>query len=543
MSSPPAPPCWPASITTGRRPCNTPLSLAPRLPWPRPPDLDLLLAGPRVFALFPAGRHSKPRRPLSPSTPVRPPWPLLLSLPSHTTAAITPRAASKLVARVVPLPTRSGLALLAAAPPGHLDPVPPGVSPRALVPVLLPATACCCSCGCAAPASRVHHRAIAPASPACSPRRAGLAHAGLATCQGAVLEPPRTPSRSPTPTSVTPEPSPADTSSYPKARRYSRRPGEPPHIVAASAPVLARKHHHRPPPLQHAPVASAAAPLAAPGRRLPARARPSRLLAGEGRIPEALSRIRPPSPCCPSPDLDRLLAGPRVFALFPVGRQQASAPPLPINAGEAPRALLLSLPSHTTAAITPRAASKLVARIVPLPTRSGLALLAAAPPGHRDPVPPGVSPRALAPVLWPATACCCSCGCAAPASRVHHRATAPASPTCSPRRAGLAHAGLKNVRRTISRDLAGRTSTSQVPDPALKARADTGVTLDCPSAEESDDVSITNSEVESAMNHRRRRAALRDPGFTKEAFNAFSSADAEGRNRQIYVCRYSDWPS
>ena len=35
-----------------------------------------------------------------------------------------------------------------------------------------------------------------------------------------------------------------------------------------------------------------------------------------------------------------------------------------------------------------------------------------------------------------------------------------------------------------------------------------------------------NSEVESAMNHRRWRAALRDPGFTKEAFEAFSSADA-----------------
>jgi hypothetical protein len=56
-------------------------------------------------------------------------------------------------------------------------------------------------------------------------------------------------------------------------------------------------------------------------------------------------------------------------------------------------------------------------------------------------------------------------------------------------------------------------------------RAGMGVTPDCPSAEDSDDVSITNSEVESAMSHRHRRA-LRDPGFTKEAFNAFSSADA-----------------
>jgi hypothetical protein len=73
---------------------------------------------------------------------------------------------------------------------------------------------------------------------------------------------------------------------------------------------------------------------------------------------------------------------------------------------------------------------------------------------------------------------------------------------------------------------AGHAPNNQALEPAIKTRAGTGVTLDCPSAEDSDDVSVTNSEVESAMNHRRRRAALRDPGFTKGAFNAFSSADA-----------------
>ena len=52
------------------------------------------------------------------------------------------------------------------------------------------------------------------------------------------------------------------------------------------------------------------------------------------------------------------------------------------------------------------------------------------------------------------------------------------------------------------------------------------VTPDCLSAEDSDDVSITNSDVESALNHQRRRATLRDPGFLEEAFNAFSSGDA-----------------
>jgi hypothetical protein len=67
-----------------------------------------------------------------------------------------------------------------------------------------------------------------------------------------------------------------------------------------------------------------------------------------------------------------------------------------------------------------------------------------------------------------------------------------------------------------------------------------GVTPDCPSAEDSDDVSVTNSEVESAMNHRRRRAALRDPGFTKEAFNAFNSADAYIRAARDGLTRATD---
>ena len=70
------------------------------------------------------------------------------------------------------------------------------------------------------------------------------------------------------------------------------------------------------------------------------------------------------------------------------------------------------------------------------------------------------------------------------------------------------------------------TPSSQDPAPAEGVGADMGVTPDCPSAEGSEDMSVTNSEVESAMNHRRRRAVLRDPYFSEEAFNAFSSADA-----------------
>ena len=78
----------------------------------------------------------------------------------------------------------------------------------------------------------------------------------------------------------------------------------------------------------------------------------------------------------------------------------------------------------------------------------------------------------------------------------------------------------------MSGDPAGCASTSQVLDPASSAGADTGVTPDCPPSEDSDNVSVTNSDVESAMNHRRRRAILRDPRFSEEAFDAFSSADA-----------------
>ena len=63
----------------------------------------------------------------------------------------------------------------------------------------------------------------------------------------------------------------------------------------------------------------------------------------------------------------------------------------------------------------------------------------------------------------------------------------------------------KRVRRTASRDPAGYTPDSRDPVPAEETRADLGVAPDYPSAEDSEDMSVTNSEVESAMNHRHRR--------------------------------------
>ena len=47
----------------------------------------------------------------------------------------------------------------------------------------------------------------------------------------------------------------------------------------------------------------------------------------------------------------------------------------------------------------------------------------------------------------------------------------------------------------MSGDPAGHASTSQIPNPALRIEADAGVTPDCPSTDDSDDVSVTNSEV------------------------------------------------
>ena len=87
---------------------------------------------------------------------------------------------------------------------------------------------------------------------------------------------------------------------------------------------------------------------------------------------------------------------------------------------------------------------------------------------------------------------------------------------------------------------AGHTPNSQVPYHVAMTRADAGVPPDCPPSEDSDDVSVMNFEVESAMNHRCRRAALHDPSFTKKAFNAFSSADAYIRAARDGLSRATD---
>ena len=98
----------------------------------------------------------------------------------------------------------------------------------------------------------------------------------------------------------------------------------------------------------------------------------------------------------------------------------------------------------------------------------------------------------------------------------------------------------KNARRTISGEAADHASTSRAPGPDIEAEANTGRTPEAPPTEDADRLSATNSEVESAMNHRRRRAILHDACFSQEAFDAFNSGDAYIRAAQYGLARATD---
>ena len=53
-----------------------------------------------------------------------------------------------------------------------------------------------------------------------------------------------------------------------------------------------------------------------------------------------------------------------------------------------------------------------------------------------------------------------------------------------------------------------------------------GATDEDQNPEDTEDVSVTNSEVESVMNHRRCKASLRQTTLSNQEFNALSSVDA-----------------
>ena len=98
----------------------------------------------------------------------------------------------------------------------------------------------------------------------------------------------------------------------------------------------------------------------------------------------------------------------------------------------------------------------------------------------------------------------------------------------------------KNARRTLSGEPVGHASTSRATKSDLEADANVGPTLDVHPIEDADRLSATNSEVESAMNHRRRRAVLRDPGLSEEALDAINSRDAYIRAAQNGLARATD---
>ena len=89
----------------------------------------------------------------------------------------------------------------------------------------------------------------------------------------------------------------------------------------------------------------------------------------------------------------------------------------------------------------------------------------------------------------------------------------------------------------MSGDVADHASTSRALGPDTEAEADMGQAPDNPPTEDADRLSATNSEVESAMNHRRRWAVLRDACFSSEAFDAFNSGEAYLRAAQDGLAR------
>ena len=92
----------------------------------------------------------------------------------------------------------------------------------------------------------------------------------------------------------------------------------------------------------------------------------------------------------------------------------------------------------------------------------------------------------------------------------------------------------------MSGDVTNHASTNRAPGPDIEAEADMGQAPDDPPTEDADRLSATNSEVESAMNHRRRRAVLRDACFSPETFDAFNSGEAYLRAAQDGLARATD---
>ena len=98
----------------------------------------------------------------------------------------------------------------------------------------------------------------------------------------------------------------------------------------------------------------------------------------------------------------------------------------------------------------------------------------------------------------------------------------------------------KRPRWTISGEAVNRASANQATKPCPEAEANARRAPDAPPTEDVDGLSATNSEVESAMNHRRRRTILRDACFSQGALDAFNSGDAYLRAAQNGLARATE---
>ena len=89
----------------------------------------------------------------------------------------------------------------------------------------------------------------------------------------------------------------------------------------------------------------------------------------------------------------------------------------------------------------------------------------------------------------------------------------------------------------MSGEVANQACASHAPTRGPEGEANTRHESDAPPTEDADRLSATLSEVESAMNHRRRRTVLRDACFSLEALNAFDVGDAHLRAAQDGLTR------
>ena len=83
-------------------------------------------------------------------------------------------------------------------------------------------------------------------------------------------------------------------------------------------------------------------------------------------------------------------------------------------------------------------------------------------------------------------------------------------------------------------------SAGQGSRPGPEAEADMGPASGAPPTEDADGLSATNSEMESALNHRCRRTVLRDVCFSPEALDAFNIGDAYLRAAQNGLARATE---